>query len=311
MRKHQQTKHALGSTAYVTLVLPEEVAPDALFNGLWQHIAAFERRFSRFLPDSELTAFNKAAGTRQPVSTGFRDLLLAAREMSEKTNGLYNPFVLPALQRAGYKGSWPQPDRVDARLNYEKRQGAAGQDIEIGDSWAAIPAYTALDFGGIGKGYLLDELSRFLQSQQLTNYWLSLGGDILCSGVDELDRAWEVGIQDALREGVAVARVTNQGGQLAIATSGITKRKGVSVHGSWHHIIDPRTNLPADTDMLTATVCCASATEADVYAKCLVITGSHAVPNFMKMLKLDNALLQYSEDGEGVILRKLGEIWLV
>ncbi|HSX15302.1 MAG TPA: FAD:protein FMN transferase [Candidatus Saccharimonadales bacterium] len=309
MRRYQQTKHALGSTAYMTIVLADDASPDQLFEALWQHIARFEQRFSRFLPDSELTAFNAAAGERQSVSPEFRELLVTARTMSEKTEGLYNPFILPALQRAGYKGSWPKPELADEKLNYEKRSEAAWSSIEIGDSWAAIPKNTALDFGGIGKGYLLDELSGLLQAQGVENYWLSLGGDILCAGLDEPGTPWKIAIQDALHEGVPIASATNGGKLLAVATSGVTKRKGVTKDGAWHHIMDPRTNRPAVTDVLTATVCGPSATETDVFAKCLAIVGSTRAGEFMKKIGQKDALLQL-DDGDGSVrLQKVGTVW--
>jgi thiamine biosynthesis lipoprotein len=57
---------------------------------------------------------------------------------------------------------------------------------------------------------------------------------------------------------------------MAVATSGITKRRGAD----WHHLINPQTGQPAATDLLTATVSAPSATAADIYAKCMVLLGS-------------------------------------
>jgi len=309
MHRYQQTKHALGSTAYLTLVLGNKESPTELFEALWRRIAAFEQRFSRFLPDSELSSFNASAGTQQRISPEFRQLLTVARDMSKRTGGLYNPFVLPALQRAGYKGSWPEPHHIKKQLNYEQRSEATGDDIKISKTWVAIPTDTALDFGGIGKGYLLDEISDWLQAQAVQDYWISLGGDIVCAGLDEPGTPWVIVIQDALHEGVRAASVTNDGRVLAVATSGVTKRHGVSAAGAWHHIIDPHTNRPADTDILTATVCAASATDADVFAKCLVICGSAGAEECMKLFGENNALLQAVAGDGASRLEKIGAVW--
>ena len=77
-----------------------------------------------------------------------------------------------------------------------------------------------------------------------------------------------------------------------MATSGTTKRQGTNENGTWHHIIDPRTGQPANTDILTATVGSSTATEADIYAKCVVIRGSKEMNQCMDDYNLKALLLQ-------------------
>jgi len=311
MQRLQQTRHALGSTAYLTIVLENHVHSETVFDTLWQQIDAFEQRFSRFLPDSELSRCNQAAGIQQSVSIEFRDLLLAARVMAERSGGLYNPFILPALQRAGYKSSWPQPHIRDEALDYEDRVAIVDwHELAVGDTWVHIPKHTALDFGGIGKGYLLDQLGETLRTLGIADYWLSLGGDILCSGYDSAGEAWRIGIQHAQREADTVAAVINYGQKLAVATSGISKRRGTSENGDWHHIIDPRTGRSAITGVLTATVSAHTATSADVVAKCLVIAGKKAAEITLKTMHEHNALLQVT-DKNTVEIVQLGAGWSV
>ena len=303
MKRYQQTKHALGSDVILTLVVAGDLQPQELFDDLWQTIDAFEQRFSRFLTTSELTRFNHGAGARQQVSAPFHDILLAARQQASRTDGLYNPLILPALQHAGYKGSWPTPEAVVKSLDYSERKTAPWDAIQIGDTWAEIPEDTALDFGGIGKGYLLDELG--LKLQTLPGYWLSLGGDILCAGTDAVGQQWSVGVQSALQTDQSVMTLIVRDASMAIATSGTTKRKGTSKEGSWHHLIDPRTGKPASTDIATATVCTRHATDADILAKCLVLVGSDQAERFIRDHSIDNALWQ-TEDGT---LKKVGTLW--
>lgn len=310
MQRFQQQRHALGSDAVLTVLVEDDVAAATIFNALWEMIATFEQRFSRFLPDSELSIFNANAGTTQKVSEPFRALLITAKEMAEKTNGLYNPFILPALQRAGYKGSWPTPDKFDKRMDYETRGVATWHDIIIGGETAQIPKNTALDFGGIGKGYLLDELAHWLRHEGVTYFWLSLGGDIICSGFDFGKLPWRVGVQKALEPNEIAASITNETGALmAIATSGVTKRKGQTSNGAWHHIIDPRTGEPAKTNVLTATVCAYNATMADVVAKCLVIAGKDKFETLAATYELNDVLLQWQDANETVQINKIGTSW--
>ena len=275
MERYQQHFHALGSEVLLTIVSEsnKEDVQD-LFTRLRSHITVFEKQFSRFLPDSELTAFNQSAGERTNISRSFNKLLIAAQDLAEKTNGIYNPFILPALQKAGYQGSWPHPEQFQSATDYTSSNVVPIHELIINDTWAKIPLHTALDFGGIGKGYLLDELAHILEGENMTGFWFSLGGDIICGGHDLDGQDWKVAVGGATDTSDLLATLTNPGGkQLAIATSGITKRQGHKRGKPWHHLIDPRTGQSAETDILTATASSDHAVIADVFAKCIVIGG--------------------------------------
>lgn len=300
MERRQQQFYALGSQAYITLIAETTFDFEQEFAALHSVIASFEQRFSRFLPDSELTKFNENAGSKTEISLEFRKLLLACKNMSETTDDFYNPFVLPALQKAGYRGSWPSPANLADAKDFSDRKVVPSAELTIYEGTAIIPAGTALDFGGIGKGYLLDDLNALLQPFELHGYWLSLGGDIVCAGGD-LENEWAVQVQAATGPEEAVTILTNHTGTPTfIATSGITKRRGDTEKGSWHHIIDPKTGTPAQTDILTATVTSGSGVEADIYAKTIVIAGSSEAKNLKDAGHIRSYILQY-EDKEPTI----------
>jgi thiamine biosynthesis lipoprotein len=279
----QQTKHALGSDAVLTVVADDSDHAKSLLQTLWQQVDEFEARFSRFRVDSELSRFNATAGSETAISSEFHDLLVAARKLSLDTDGAYNPFILPALQQAGYIGSWPSPQQADSRLDFSSRRIFPISSLNISDGKATIPADAALDFGGIGKGYLLDQLADIAYDKHVKGYWFSLGGDIICEGYNEAGEPWRIGIQAAIDPSTAIANTTNiDGGLMAVATSGITKRHGSQDGRSWHHLIDPRTGLPTDSDILTATVVSLKAVHADVYASCTVLLGSSSAQKFLQ-----------------------------
>jgi thiamine biosynthesis lipoprotein len=308
MQRFQQTRQALGSTAYLTVLLADDKEPSAIFEALWHEIDLFEKRFSRFLPDSELTKLNNSAGTSLTVSNEMRQLLLSAIHMAQQTEGLYNPFILPSLQKAGYVGSWPMPQLVNDTPNYQNRALADWKQLVIHEHSAEIPKNTAIDFGGIGKGYLLEQLALLLAKMDIQHYWLSLGGDILCNGYDLETNSWHIGIQNIQNSNKIVATVDSKGEKTAVATSGITKRQGVNKNVHWHHLIDPRTGKSADTDILSATVCSENALTADIAAKCLIIAGSKTAHTTLDHIGEHNALLQVADNADVQIIR-MGEIW--
>ena len=303
MPRFQQSQHALGSEVILTLVGDDEPQIGGLFDTLWREIRLFEATFSRFQPDSELTHVNQQAGLQTEVSIEFLRLIQQVKIMVKRSEGLYNPFILPGLQAAGYKGSWPNPAQHDESMDFSARRTVQPEALVVGPNWIKIPAKSALDFGGIGKGYLLDQLSAQLQLAKLTGYWLSLGGDLICAGKDTDDKLWRIGLQQADALGEAAYIENSDGTALAVATSGITKRRG----SGWHHIIDPRTAKPAKTDVLTASVALPDGVEADIFAKCLVIIGSQEATGFASRHKIKDFLLQ-SGPIENIGLRAAGSI---
>ena len=288
MIRLQQHRHALGSEVYITLVGTDEHFLAATFALVWQDITLFEHTFSRFLPDSELSYVNERAGIPTEVSQEFVALARCSYDFSKRTDGLYNPFVLPALQRAGYKGSWPHVAVQGDAPDFSDRSFVSGTALQLDGTTVTIPADSALDFGGIGKGYALDQLGELLRRQGIKDYWLSLGGDILASGHDVDGSQWRVEISQALDQDASCGAFLIGPGPYAVATSGTMKRAGKG----WNHLIDPRTGQATTSDIISATVAAESGAVADVYAKCLLLVGSKQAPAFAKRLGIAHYVLQ-------------------
>lgn len=296
----QQTKIALGCENTLSIVTHGQIEPAALYNRLWLEIFQFEQRFSRFLPASELSAFNRQAGLKQIVSPEFQAILADAKAIGEETEGLFNPFVLPALQRAGYTKSFVRAHENDASDNFEHRSLASIQALEIGDEWARIPYGTAIDLGGCGKGYMADRLAALVVAEpEVAGYWFSLGGDVIAGGCDQNGDLWQIGIEDVSSRSAA-ARLAgivqvSESTPTAVATSATTDRRGKHKGKAWHHIIDPSTGRPAQTDLLAVSIRAASAFRADVLASCLIVAGSRAAKDFMSRYEIDGVLLQTTD----------------
>lgn len=290
-----QTKQALGGDVSLSVVTSATTeATNLMFDNLWQAVYAFERQFSRFIPMSELSVFNRAAGVKTQISPEFKKLLTSAKALSIKTGGLYNPFILPALQRAGYRQSAAPGYENDAQEDHSFKQVVTVEHLTIGDTWASIPYGTAIDMGGCGKGYLADQLGQTLRDQVgVEGYWLSLGGDVSTRGCDALGKNIMLGIQDAEDLDKNTNWVINcPQKHTGVATSGTFRRQNQNDGESWHHIIDPISLEPAITDIRLATICANSALEADVLASCAIILGSENASAFLKKHGATAALLQ-------------------
>lgn len=296
LKEYYQTNQALGGDVSLVICSQDEEATQRIFKELWISIFKFEKQFSRFLPNSELSDFNRNAGTRLRVTEEFRRLLETSLSLSRQTKGLYNPFVLPALQRMGYKHSALEGYETDSVDDFSDRTVVAAENIELGAGWARIPYGTAIDMGGCGKGYLGDLLGNSMKNQNAHNgYWFSLGGDIISEGYDADGNNWEFDIQDAenmshyLGQKVVMTR-----GRCGLATSGTFKRVGQNI--SEHHIINPTTGRAASTDVRLATVCAPTALMADVIASCAVIVGSKKAIGLVKKMGANSAVIQYKDE---------------
>lgn len=296
--KYYQKQLALGSIVEFCIVSnAPQPQINQLYADLWHTVFAFEKRCSRFLPASELSFLNRRSGLQHHISPELRDILVAAKTLSQRTDGLFNPFILPALQAAGYVHSMVSGHHNDPTDDHSGKDVPPIDQLEIGDTWARIPFNSAIDLGGCGKGYIADQIADTLPAF-VDGFWLSFGGDIIVGGSDEGGTSWKIGIQDARDNNTDITAITVPiGSRVGIATSGTGLRQGIKNGTKWHHIIDPRSLRPAVTDVLTATVCHSSALRADVLASCAVIVGHRAASTFLHSNQTPAALIQYQSDG--------------
>jgi thiamine biosynthesis lipoprotein len=122
----------------------------------------------------------------------------------------------------------------------------------------------AIDLGGIAKGWLADRLAERLGANVLVN----LCGDLYARGGGESGGGWPVGFGDK----------TLLLKDLGAATSGTTKR----AWAGGHHLIDPRTGRPAQSDLSEVSVLASTATDAEIYAKVALLLGSRDAPTWLE-----------------------------
>lgn len=300
VQRFQESKEVFSTDCFITIISTREHKKQ-IFNTLWIDIENFSKKFSRFDPVSELTIVNQKAGKFVTVSSEFIKLLKVSVKLAKDTQGVFNPLILPALQRSGYVGSWPVYILSNKGTDYSKRDVGSFEKIIIKGNKVKLPANTALDFGGIGKGYLLDKLAVELDRLKVSSFWISLGGDVIGKGRDIDGKPWEIEVGLAENEALTAATVEFDAVvSCSVATSGTLKRKGLS----WQHIINPFTGLPSDTKVVSASVYHNSATHADVYAKCCIILGKDRSKEFAK--KHNISVLLQMKNGEIV---KIGKVW--
>lgn len=268
----------------------------------WKMVYSFERQFSRFIPDSELSRFNRNAGLKFYPSREFMDILKKAKYYSILSKGLYNPFILPAVQKVGYLHSKVKGFENDAVDDYRNRSVLTIDKLEIEDDWVRIPYGGAIDLGGIGKGYLADKIAKML-SKEFEGFWVSLGGDMVVKAQsEEIKIAIANGVDQAKTIGFFHPKLNSVDN---IASSGPNQRKGRKLLKTWHHLIDPRTLKPAKTNVQLVSISSASCTNSDILASIMVIDmkiGLALIDDF----KVNSLVIQYI-DKDSLKYKYLGE----
>lgn len=164
-----------------------------------------------------------------------------------------------------------------------------------------LPYGTQLDFGGVAKGWAAHQTMTRLS--EFAPVLVDAGGDIAISGSMTDGSAWPIGVANPFEPGNILELVMVSSGGLA--TSGRDYRRW-KFNNMWqHHIIDPRTRHPADTDVLTATVLADDVVHAEVYAKTALILGSVEGAQWLDQYKDIQYLLMLEN---GIVFKNTGFI---
>jgi FAD:protein FMN transferase len=233
---------------------------------------SWEKRFSRFLQSSELSEVNRNAGKKMEVSHEFWEVLKLAISAYSFSNGLVQPTILPALLAAGYQKNQDYLKK-NIRVKEKMKMDILSPeliDMDENTRSITIPEGMMLDFGGIVKGWAAQEALK-----KISKYGPALvnaGGDIAVGEPRKNGTPWQIGIENpfCLESDIETLGITNIG----VATSGSNRRHWQKNGEKQHHIIDPRTGKPAETDLVTATVLAPSVVDAETAAKTVFILGS-------------------------------------
>lgn len=267
---------------------------------------AWEKILSRFRTDSELSQLNAREQETVRVSETLWRVLHLARCAEEWSDGLVTPTVLTALERAGYAHSFETlqvpggvAERAFAILKNENT--APRWSVDKQTRTVTRPAGTRLDLGGVAKGWAAEQTAIVLG--ELGAVLVDAGGDIVMSGAPQ-EGAWLIGIENPCGPETEKRLPVLQIAQGAVATSGRDFRKWTRDGQAAHHLIDPRTNLPAETDVLTATIIAPTIFYAEVAAKVALLLGSDAAMEWVRTHG-DYAALLILEDGTVVRNEKM------
>ena len=259
---------ALGTTAsvYVTDANALEPARAAVAHEL----DAIDRACSRFRDDSDLMRANARAGHPAPVGPLLAEAIAVALRAARLTGGMVDPTIGEALVLAGYDRDFAQLRPMTGPLRAVRVPGWHAVKLNREHALLTLPRGVRLDLGATAKALAADRAAAAAAGATGdAGVLVNLGGDIAVAGTAPA-QGWSVGVGDDHRGPADQALTIRSGG---LATSSTVVR-------CWgpgrHHIIDPRTGIPAGPHWRTASVAAASCVDANTASTAAIVLGPSA-----------------------------------
>ncbi|EKE20336.1 MAG: hypothetical protein ACD_8C00020G0005 [uncultured bacterium] len=253
--------------------------------------AQAEKKFSRFDQQSELCILNKNLGKFVRVSSGMMEVVSKAVFYHKQTDGYFDPRIISALENFGYTDDFGKNDFAGKHSDFNESyfQSKLEDDIEIDLKNESIKLIKRIDLSGLVKGYVTDKVSDFFSAQGWENYYVDSGGDMFFAGEDENMNPWLVDV-----EGISKDKLILDVSGVAIATSGIGKRKWEKNGQRFHHLINPKNPNKPSFDLKSVTVVADSVEKADIWAKAIFLMGREKALILSEKKKIPFLMLYYS-----------------
>ena len=257
-------------------------APAGALTEAQRMLERIEQRWSRFLPDSDISRINLAEGRPVVVDPLTLTLIATMAEAWSATQGRYDPTVLPLLVADGYRCSIDQPSRVTILPATTRHVGGlAAVAIDAERRTVTAPTGVALDPGGIGKGLAADLVVAQLLAVGAGGALVDVGGDLACAGTAPLPRGWPVTVENPDDPGADLITFTVSAG--GVATSSTRSRRWLHDGAVRHHVLDPASGAMSDTDLAAVTVIARSGWLAEAHATAAILAGRVGLLGYLEV----------------------------
>lgn len=263
---------SMGSACGLFYAAEKQALATAYWQAAGRWLAAFEARWSRYLPDSQLSLINSRAGGEWTETTPELEVLLdLCSHYHFATRGIFDATSLP-LSRLW---DWQQPHPVlpDAATVAEARKKVGWGRVERENGRVRLgDRGMELDLGGVGKEFAVDCVAGLGASCHMTRVMVDLGGDIAVLGEPPEGGSWYVGLEDPQDATRSFCGIRLRGGH-AVATSGDYRRRFESGDRTYGHIIDSRTGYPVAHGTRACSVIAPRCTTAGLLSTTAMVLG--------------------------------------
>jgi thiamine biosynthesis lipoprotein len=267
-----------GTSYHISVVLPEDHERlEKLAQGIEGTLEGVDASMSTWRKDSELSKLNRLEDQSDwiPVSEPLYEVLSRSVEISLLTDGAFDITIGPVVNLWGF-GPEARPEQVPS--DDELAQALASTGFEHLSLRAQPPAVKAsrpqyVDLSAIAKGYGVDVVARYLDSEGIQAYLVEIGGEVRTQGIKPDGSVWRLAIEQPSEGGQhSVNRIVNLPSK-AMATSGDYRNYYESEGRRFSHTIDPKTGKPIAHRLASVTVIANDSMTADALATGFTVMG--------------------------------------
>ena len=240
------------------------------------------KSMSTYIENSDISKINRNEAVE--VDEHFTNVFKTSKTIYNVTSGAFDPTI-GAVVNAWDFGPEGKIISLDS-LKIDSLMLSVGLDkVKLRrNAISKQNLNTYLDFNAIAKGYAVDVIATYLESQNVNDYLVEIGGEIRCKGMNkEKQSNWMVGIDKPNFDGSqSVLKAINliDG---AMATSGTYRKFKLDAEGNrYAHIIDTETGYPSKTNVLSVSVIANDCMTADAYATAFQAMGINKVSELLK-----------------------------
>jgi thiamine biosynthesis lipoprotein len=311
-KMYKESRVLMDTFCTITVVSPSKEDAGGAIEAGFAEIKKLETLLNYFSDDSEITAVNRSAGNKPvKVSRETMDMMKKTIDISRLTNGVFDPTIAPVVSLWNFSKdmsntSIPSGSRINdaaALVDYKKIK----MDYDKFEIFLE-EKNMELDLGGIAKGYAADKAVDAIKSKGIKAALVAVAGDIRGFGLNVSGNSWRVGIQNPRPEAesdkpwediFASLYLEN----MAISTSGDYQRYFIKDGRRFHHILDPETGFPAESDLISVSVIAPEGYVADGLSTAVFVLGLEKGLSLLESEGLDGVLV--NADKEVFITRNL------
>jgi thiamine biosynthesis lipoprotein len=288
----------MGTTYNVKFVPVEGLNEQDLKQQIDQLLIDINQSMSTYIKDSELSQFNQWKSIEPfPLSAQTIEVLNEAKRLGEISAGLLDVTVGPLVNLWGF-GPQSRPETIPTDELIKTTLQAIGlEKLTIGPSWASkTNPDLYVDLSTIAKGYAVDQVAQLLQSHNIANFLVEIGGEMRVSGIKASGKNWIIAIEKPEAEQRSVQELISIGDN-AVATSGDYRIYFEEDGIRYSHLIDPSTGYPITHNVVSVTVIHPSSMTADGLATALIVMGKEKALSLAD--KYDIAVLLITKEKDG------------
>lgn len=250
---------ALGTTWWIK-IFDDSDKPDQIIESARSLVLDFEQNYSRFRQDSLVGRLN-AGETLTSYPDELREMLEFAQQIYHLSVGYFDIRIGSTLENIGY----------DAAYSFQAKQpvSVSSEDLAV-TSELKLPSGVKIDFGGMGKGWLIDKVAKYFSEQGLKYFSINAGGDIYVSS--DHDRPVSFGLEHPFDLGKIIGNIDLK--NTAIASSAPNRRQWKSSDGrSCSHLVSPKSSPSQQRQVSAVFVHSPTALLADTCATAIFVSN--------------------------------------